>query len=87
MVRMNNKRLGSWAASSSDPTEISNRVKGAVLALSSVIIFIAAQFLGLQLTASDVVALATQLGTVAGLVWGLWGAGLALVRWVATVRD
>lgn len=82
-----NKKLGAWVASSSDPTEISNRVKGAVLALSSVIIFVASQLLNINLTADDVVSLGTQLGTVVGLVWALWGAGLAFVRWVGEVRE
>lgn len=81
------KRLGSLVASSEDPTQISNRVKGVVLALSSVIIFMGAQFFNITLTADDVVMLASQLGTVAGLVWALWGGILALVRFFAEVKD
>lgn len=77
---MTNKKLGAIWASSSNPEEISNRVKGIVLALSSIIILVAAQFFKIQLSAGDVVSLATQLGTVAGLVWSLYGGVLALIR-------
>lgn len=77
-------KLAGWAASSANPEDVSNRVKGVVLALSSVIIFIAAQFLNITLTAADVVALATSLGTVAGAIWTIYGFGLAAVRFFAT---
>ena len=82
-----NKKLGAWAASSSNPEDISNRVKGIVLALSSVIILVAAQIFQVQLTANDVVSLASSLGALAGAIWAIWGAGIALVRWIAQVRD
>lgn len=84
---MEKKKLGALVASSSDPTEISNRVKGIVLALSSVIILVAAQILHVQLTANDVLVLATEVGTVAGAVWAIWGFILAAIRFFATVRN
>lgn len=86
-MAMEKQRLGAWAASSADPTEVSNRVKGAVLALSSVIIYLAAQLFGIVLSASDIVALSAVLGTLAGATWGVWGALIALVRFIATVRN
>lgn len=79
-------KLAGWAASSADETEISNRVKGIVLALSGLIIIIAQQFFGIALSGEDVISLATGLGTVAGLMWALWGAILALVRFAASKR-
>jgi capsular polysaccharide biosynthesis protein len=80
---MNEKKLGAWAASSSNPEEVSNRIKGIVVALSGLIIFAAAQFFNVQLTAQDVVELGTQLSVLGGLVFSLYGAGVALVRWMA----
>lgn len=81
-----NKKLAGWAASSADETEISNRVKGIVLALSGVIILLAQQFFNITLTGADVISLATGLGTVAGLLWALWGGILAIIRLFAEKR-
>lgn len=81
---MQNKTLGAWAASSSNPTDISNRIKGIVLALSSIIILLAAQLFNIQLSAEDVVSLATSLGAVGGAIWTVWGFGLAAVRFFAS---
>ena len=83
---MNEKKLAGWAASSANSEEVSNRVKGIILTLSSVIILFSASLFNIQLTADDVVSLGTSLGTVAGAVWALWGGLLAVVRWVASVR-
>lgn len=66
-------------ASSQDPTEIANTVKGIVLALSSVIVFTVAQFMHITLSANDVMSLATDLGTAAGAVWTVYGLILKLV--------
>lgn len=65
--------LANWLSSSSDPTQISNTVRGAVLSASALIVFFAAKFFGLQLGAQDVVALATQVGALAGVVWFFYG--------------
>jgi hypothetical protein len=85
---MNNSRLAGWAGSSNPltPDEVSNRIKGIVFASSALIIFGAAKLFGIVLTAQDVLELGTQLATVGGLVWAMYGAGLALVRKIATVR-
>lgn len=84
---MEKRQLAGIVASSADPTEISNRVKGLVLGLSSFIILVATQFLHVQLTANDVLSLATELGTIAGAVWAIWGFILATIRFFATVRN
>lgn len=81
------RQLKGWAASSQDPTEVSNKIRGTILALSSIIIFLAAQFFHITLTANDIVMLATQIGTVAGMVWAVYGAVLQLVTWFATVKN
>lgn len=80
-------QLQGWAASSASPTEVSNRVKGVVLAGSSIIILLASKLFGLELTAQNVVELATQLGALSGAIWAVWGAGVALVRWFAEVKE
>lgn len=83
---MADRQLAGWAASSQSPEEVSNRIKGVVLMFSSVIIFVAAQFFHLQLSATDVVTLATELSAIGGLLWSLYGAGVALVTWFATLQ-
>jgi len=60
-------------ASSQDPEQIANTVRGIVLALSSVIVFMAASFFHLTLSANDVMALATDVGMAAGAVWTIYG--------------
>lgn len=65
--------------SSQNPEEIATRVKGIVLALSSVIILLSARFFHITLTAGDVVALATQFGAVAGAITTIYGAGMWLI--------
>jgi hypothetical protein len=74
------KKLAGWAASSENPEQISNRIKGIVLSLSSVLIFVAAQFLGLTLNANDISDLASLAGVTAGAIWTLYGVFLALVN-------
>lgn len=70
---MNDTRKFGAITSSTNPEEIANRVKGAVLALSSVIILVAAHLFGVTLNASDIVMLATEVGAVAGAVWTIYG--------------
>jgi hypothetical protein len=77
---MSDKKLRGEFASSDNPDEISKRVKGVVLALSSVIIYFAASLFNITLTASDMVGIATQLGMVAGAVTTIYGAGVALIN-------
>lgn len=67
--------------SSQNPEEIANKVKGTVLGLSSLLILIASSFFGLHLTANDMISLATELGTVAGAVWAIYGFVLHAIAW------
>lgn len=73
--------------SSQDPTQVANKVKGAILFASSIIIFGTAHLFNITLTASDIVTLATELSTVAGAVWAIYGCILNLVTWLGTVRQ
>lgn len=79
------KRYGALT-SSQDPNEIANKVKGAIILASSLIIFIAARFFGITLTANDVVSLATEVSGIVGAVWFVYGSILHLVSWVAEVK-
>ena len=76
---MNN--LPNWLSSSQNPDEVANKIKGAILVASSLIIMSAAYFFHITLTASDIVTLATQIGAVAGSVWAIYGAILNLITW------
>lgn len=75
-------------ASSQDPTgeTVANKVKGAILACSGLVIFAAAQIFHVQLSANDVISLATEVSTLAGLVWAAYGCILHVVTWLFTVK-
>lgn len=77
--------LRKWLQSSQDPTAVGNKVKGIILAASAIVIFGAAQLFNITLTADDMVSLATEIGTVAGAMWAIYGAILHLVTWFGTV--
>ena len=72
------KKYGSLT-SSQNPNEIANKVKGAILLFSSIIIYIAAKVFGLTLSANDVISLATEIGAVSGAVWAIYGSALHLI--------
>lgn len=80
------KKFGSLT-SSQDPNEIANKVKGIVLMSSSVAIFVAARFIGIALTADDMVSLATEVSGIAGAVWAIYGSILHLITWFYQVRQ
>jgi len=66
------KRFGSLS-SSADPQALGTTVKGAILAASTAVVFIAGVF-GLPLAESDMATLATQLGTATSslvIVYGI----------------
>ena len=77
---MQNRRFGALS-SSQDPSQLANKVKGIVVGLSSVIIYLASQFFNIQLSADNIVELGTQLGAVVGGVWAVYGAVLHLIAW------
>ena len=79
-------KYAGWLQSSTDPETVSNTVRGSVLAVSGLIIFFAAQLFNITLTAGDVLSLATQLGTLAGLLWAAYGLIMKFVVWLGTVR-
>jgi len=72
---MNNPKFGA-ITSSTNPDEIANRVKGAVLAAAGIIMFVAFKWFNIELTMEDVGVLATQLSVAAGALWSLYGFGL-----------
>jgi len=82
---MQNRRYGALT-SSQDPNAIAQKVKGVILALSSIIIFAGARFFGIQLSASDMISLATEVGAVAGAVWAIYGSVLHLIAWYYKAR-
>lgn len=67
-------------ASSVDPSQVSARVQGIVLALSSIIILITGKIFHITLTPDDVLSLASQVGGVAGAIWTVKGA----IIWIMT---
>lgn len=78
--------LKGWLQSSQDPTVIANKVKGLILMGSAFVILLAGQFFHITLTANDMVSLATEIGTIAGAVWAIYGCVLHLVTWLGTVK-
>ena len=73
-----NRKFGALT-SSQNPEELANIVKGIILGLSGLVIFLGSQFFGIELKPEDVMELAGQLSVIAGAVWAIYGAGLALV--------
>lgn len=84
---METQLLG-WLASSADPSgqTLATKVKGAILAFSSIIILVAAQLFHVQLSANDMISLATEIGAVAGAVGIVFGAIQHLTIWAGTVK-
>ena len=76
---MNDTRKFGALTSSIDPTQVATRVKGAILAGSSIIIFLAAALFHLTLSANDIITLATEVGAVSGAVMTLYGAGMWVI--------
>lgn len=77
-LHMDNKKFGA-ITSSIDPEEIATKVKGIVLGLSGVIIFLGATFFHITLSANDIITLATELSMVAGAVVFLYGIGMHIL--------
>lgn len=73
--------------SSQNPEEIANKVKGAVLAVSSIVILIAAKFFGVSITVADMTELAAALGTMSGLIWAIYGGILHLIALFYKVKN
>lgn len=73
--------------SSQNPEEIANKVKGTVLAISSIVIFVAGKFFGIQIGVSDMIELATSLGAIAGFIWAVYGGILHLIALFYKVKN
>lgn len=86
IIKFMETTLAAWLQSSQDSTQVANKVKGAILAASSLIIFFGAQFFHIQLSANDVITLATEIGTLAGAIWAIYGCILHLTTWAGTVK-
>lgn len=80
------RKLYGAIASSQDPSEVANKVKGVILMFSSVIILIAGHLFGVTLNANDILTLATEVSGIAGGLWAVYGCILHLVTWVGTVK-
>lgn len=76
-----------WLQSSQNPDEIANKVKGAILAASSIIILVAMNIFHISLNASDVATLSAEVGTMAGAIWAIYGCVLNLVTWLGTKKQ
>lgn len=83
---MSRKLKGAFQ-SSQDPEQISNRVKGILLSVSSIVIFLVAKLFGINLTIQNYTDLVTLLGALSGAVWAVYGAVLALVTKFATIKE
>lgn len=70
---MENKTYPALLASSMSSDQVSTRVKGIVLTLSSIIILFVGHFFGISLKPNDIMELATQLGMVSGAIWTIFG--------------
>lgn len=68
-----NNELNPVIASSTDPTQVSNYIRGLILSASSFIILFATQIFHLTISASDVSSLATSIGMIAGGIWFIYG--------------
>lgn len=64
--------MNKYLQSSMNPDQVSNTVKGFVLALSGVLVLVL-NHLGVNITNEDITGLASQLGIVAGSIWFIWG--------------
>ncbi len=84
---MNKTRRYGALSSSENPEVLAQKVKGAILLASSVIIFFASKVLGITLTAADITSLATQLGGVAGAIWMVHGVILNIVAVIAEKKS
>lgn len=60
-------------ASSQDPDQIANTVKGIVLGLSAAIILVVSLLFHITLTTDNVTLAADIIGTDAGAIWGTYG--------------
>lgn len=80
-------QLKAWLQSSQDPTQVANKVKGTILMGSSIVIFTAAHIFHVTISPENIVDLATEIGTLAGAVWAIYGCILHLITTFGTVKS
>lgn len=68
---MENKKFGALS-SSSDGSKLADTVKGSIVLCSGLIIVLA-QYLGVPLTETNVLELASQAGIAVGAIWAIYG--------------
>lgn len=78
--------LRTFLQSSQDNTQIANKIKGGILVFSSLIILTASQLFHVTLTANDVITLATEVSTLIGMIWMIFGSLLHLVTFLGTKK-
>ncbi len=70
---MNEKRFGAFLSSSTDPSKLAATVQGAILAVSSIIVYVGMNFLGIEITQGDITSFAAAAAAVVGGVATLYG--------------
>lgn len=80
-------KLGSISLSSStDPEKLATTVQGGILALSSVIIYLAGSFFNINITAGNVAEMAGLVGGLIGAVATVFGLLRKIVAWYTEVK-
>lgn len=65
--------IPSWAQSSTNPEQIADTIKGAILGASVFIVWAANHFAGVTLGDAQIVTLAVQLGGAGAALWTIYG--------------
>ena len=78
--------LKGWLKSSTDPSVVSNTVRGLILGASSFIILGASLLFKIELSAGDITTLATEIGMVVGAMWTVYGGIMKLVMWFGSKK-
>jgi hypothetical protein len=73
ILDMDSPTLSPVIASSSNPSQVANTIKGLIVSASSVIVLLAAHVFGVTLTPDNVLNLGTDVGMLAGAVWFVYG--------------
>lgn len=60
-------------ASSTNPTQVANTIKGFILSISTLVVFAGAHLFGISLTPDNIAALGEDIGMIAGAVWFVYG--------------
>ena len=80
-------KLGGFSISSSvKPDELATKVKALMLMASSVVIYLLAKWFEITLTPDGYLALVTEISTLIGSIWGVYGIIQHLVAKIAEVK-